>query len=114
MRNALLPLLLSACTLTEEGFAETFAQRWCAESKACSEDAYFDRWLEGTPECRATTTEDVTRRSYGNGNDACRFQEELASACLADVGDASCGDLASEEWYASCLEVWDCVAVFSP
>lgn len=113
MRVALPLLLASACTLTEEGFAERFAQRWCAESKACSEDAYFDRWLEGTPQCRATTVDDVIDRSYGNGNDACRFQEELAAACLAEVADASCGELASEDWYDACLDVWDCVAVFS-
>ncbi len=113
-----LPLLacmfLGACSVSEENFPDRFAAQWCAASKACSEDAYFDRWLQGTADCTAATSDDVRDRSYGNGEDACRFEEDAAAACLTRIQSASCPELASEDWYDACASAWDCVPVFSP
>jgi hypothetical protein len=114
--KSLLPIVgcLAACAVTEENFPVRFSEAWCAASKRCDEDAYFDRWLQGTADCTAHTTNNVADRGYGNGNDACKFNEEAAAACLERVGPASCAQIASEDWYEACASAWDCVAVFTP
>lgn len=114
MRTALLPLLAAACALTEDTFPERFATDWCARAKSCDEDAYFDRWIEGTITCKATTAEEVAQLAYGNGSVSCRFQEELAQDCLQEVAAATCAQVGSTSWVEGCTAAWDCIAILTP
>jgi hypothetical protein len=112
MRTAPLLALVAGCTLTEDGFADAFADRWCARSKACDEDAYFDRWREGTAECVPSTADDVLVESFGpTERTSCRFEEALAVDCLDRLGRATCEEIGSATWYQECIAAWDCIAI---
>lgn len=105
-------VLLTGCALTEERFADRFADRWCARSKGCDEDAYFDRWLEGTADCVPITSDDVILESFGPTEaTSCRFQEDWAADCLDRVERATCEEIASTSWYEECIAAWDCIAI---
>lgn len=111
----LLPVLLSACALTEDRFGDEVAERWCARQKACDEDAFFDQWLEGTPDCRASVSDQVDDGRYGNGDAACTFDPELAQACVDQVEAATCDELLAAHFLDKCTQdVWDCISIVNP
>jgi hypothetical protein len=111
----LLPVLMCACTLSEDHFGDEVADRWCARQKACDEDAFFAQWLLGTPDCRADVSDQVDDFRYGNGDAACSYDADLAKACVALVEDAACDDLLASNFVDHCAQdVWDCISIVNP
>jgi hypothetical protein len=110
----LLPLaavLLTACALDEAAFADAYAEAWCARAKACDEGAYWDRFDDGTATCRPDRADAVNDKSFGNGQVACRYDEDAARACLDTVDRASCDALLDDDFLDDCADAWDCVTV---
>lgn len=111
----LLLLLPCACAVDEDRFDDAFAERFCAATKACDEDAFFRTWKLGTDQCRTDIADDVDDQRFGNGStSACTYVEEAAEAALADVRSASCDDLAVPGYVDRTADAWDCVAILDP
>lgn len=111
----LLPLVLCACDIAEDRFDDVVAERWCARQKSCDEDVFFKEWLLGTPDCRAAIADHVDDKRYGNGNAACTYSSDEASACLSQVQDAKCEDLLATSFVDQCTQdVWDCISIVDP
>lgn len=111
----LLPVLCCACDIAEDRFDDEVAERWCARQKACDEDAFFDEWLLGTPDCRAAIADQVDDKRYGNGDAACTYSPSAAKACVELVKDATCEDLLTSNFVDHCAQdVWDCISIVNP
>src|SRR5690606_7148089 len=102
----------SACALTEERFVEQFSERYCARVKACDETAFWTPWFDGTPDCLADIQNTVGDKAYGNGDAACRWDEEASSACLSSVDEDDCDDVVAPRYVDACADLaWDCIAI---
>jgi hypothetical protein len=111
----LLPVFVLACDIAEDRFGDEVAERWCARQKACDEDAFFDAWLLGTPDCRDAVSDEVDDHRYGNGDAACTYDPDLAKACVDQVEAATCEALLASNFVDHCSQdVWDCIAIVNP
>lgn len=106
MRAALLLLILVGCDLKEEDYPARVADRYCPALKACGQDAYFDRFRDGTTECLEEVADEVADLEHQNNGDVvCRWQSDAGEACLDALKQASC----DEFWFNDCVDVWDCI-----
>lgn len=110
-RRIALTLLLAACGTDEERFPEQFAKDYCAELKACDEDAYFEVYREGTPQCRDETSTEVRAQAFVSDDRVCKWVQENGEECLEELAVATCDDVESPLWKQACISAWDCVTL---
>lgn len=100
-----------ACGTDEARFPDQSADLWCAGSKACDVDAYFEQFPTGSEACREQFSAEVAALQYGRDNTACRWEQDLGEACLDRLRDATCEQLDDAFWVEQCVRAWDCVVL---
>jgi hypothetical protein len=92
IRSALpLALLLIACGVNEDNFADKFAHVLCSQAEECYPDDFDDSY-EDFGEClddMAAYMDDVQRTA----EQLCEIDYEIASECYADLKSMSCDEI---------------------